>query len=442
MSSETDRTPAILAESLGKRYRYGGGTEGRLADLFEAMLGRMRGRAVERETFWALRDVSLQVRPGEVVAIIGRNGAGKSTLLKLLARITYPTEGRIEMRGRVASLLEVGAGFDPELSGRENVYLSGAILGMRRQEIAAKFDEIIDFSGIERFLDTPVKRYSSGMFVRLAFAVGAHLESDILLIDEVLSVGDAEFQRKCLAKIHDISREGRALVFVSHNMSAVKRLCDRAYLIRSGRIAAEGRTDDVVAAHLREASPEVHGGVAVVPDGAQRGGSGEAILKKATLLDSTGGPTNSLSLAEPFSVVLEYAVREPVRSSIVELGIVGSDGHPIATVMNTDDGRSSAALPRGRCIVRVDLKLGMLPGTFALTAVLHHEGGPAIDWIEGILTFRVSESSKDGTDTFPWAQVRGSVRPSSAWVITSADDEEEPLIPVRATTAKEQGRGS
>src|SRR3954454_17484419 len=239
MSSE----PAIEVRGVGKQYRFGTGPEGRLADALSHLARRARypARRPSRETFWALRDVSLDVAHGEVVGLIGRNGAGKSTLLKLLARITMPTEGRIVMRGRVASLLEVGAGFDPELSGRENVYLSGAILGMRAREITAKFDEIVAFSGIERFIDTPVKRYSSGMFVRLAFAVGAHLESDVLLVDEVLAVGDAEFQRRCLAKMDDVAHQGgRTIVFVSHNMSAVRRLCDRAYLLQGGAITAAG----------------------------------------------------------------------------------------------------------------------------------------------------------------------------------------------------------
>ena len=214
-----------------------------------------RGRQVvqgdEVEEFWALKDVSFEVKQGEVVGIIGRNGAGKSTLLKILSRITEPTEGRVTLRGRVASLLEVGTGFHPELTGRENIFLNGAILGMTRQEIRKKFDEIVAFAEVERFLDTPVKRYSSGMYVRLAFAVAAHLEPEILIVDEVLAVGDAEFQKKCLGKMEDVSRrEGRTVLFVSHNIASVSDLTHRALLLETGRIAAIGPTAHVVSSYV------------------------------------------------------------------------------------------------------------------------------------------------------------------------------------------------
>jgi lipopolysaccharide transport system ATP-binding protein len=211
-----------------------------------------RARQRTRENFWALRDVSFDVRQGEVVGIIGRNGAGKSTLLKILSRITEPTEGRVELGGRVASLLEVGTGFHPELTGRENIYLNGAILGMTRREIARKFDEIVAFAEVERFLDTAVKHYSSGMYVRLAFGVAAHLEPDVLIVDEVLAVGDAEFQRKSLGKMRDVSQGGRTVLFVSHNMAAVHALCSRAVWLDGGRVAADGNVADSVAKYLAQ----------------------------------------------------------------------------------------------------------------------------------------------------------------------------------------------
>jgi lipopolysaccharide transport system ATP-binding protein len=214
----------------------------------------LKGQRRQEEHIWALDDVSFEVKQGEVLGIIGRNGAGKSTLLKILSRITKPTRGRVELYGRVGSLLEVGTGFHPELTGRENIYLNGAILGMSRQEIERKFDEIVDFSEIERFLDTPVKFYSNGMYVRLAFAVAAHLEPEILLVDEVLAVGDTAFQSKCLGKMGDVSKQGRTVFFVSHNMSAVEKLCSKAFLIRRGNIVSEGDTDNVIATYLRTAS--------------------------------------------------------------------------------------------------------------------------------------------------------------------------------------------
>src|SRR5881275_1598668 len=252
--------PIIRAEGVSKQYRIGKSKED-FPTLRDALAGAVRSplrwaKAAARPatpTFWALRDVGFEVAPGEVVGIIGRNGAGKSTLLKILSRITEPTEGRVRIKGRVASLLEVGTGFHPELTGRENIFLNGTILGMRRAEIVRRFDEIVEFAGVGRFLDTPVKRYSSGMQVRLAFAVAAHLEPEILLVDEVLAVGDAEFQEKCLGKMRDVTREGRTVVFVSHNLAAVRALCSRALVLEQGRLVFDGAADDAVERYLQRA---------------------------------------------------------------------------------------------------------------------------------------------------------------------------------------------
>jgi lipopolysaccharide transport system ATP-binding protein len=422
MSSDPSSLPTIQVEDVSKQYRYGSGTEGRLADAVNKRIHRLtRGHSgTPRETFWALHDVSLNAHEGEVVGVIGRNGAGKSTLLKVLAKITTPTTGRVVMRGRVASLLEVGAGFDGELSGRENVFLSGAILGMRRREIASKFDEIVEFAGVQEFIDTPVKRYSSGMFVRLAFSVGAHLDSDLLLVDEVLAVGDAEFQRRCLAKMDAIAHAGgRTIIFVSHNMSAVRRLCDRTYLLERGRIIAEGGPSDVIADHLsRSTGDATFDGVgSVVLGDASRVGSGEGRLRAATLLDSAGEPTDRLALGEPFSIQLRYDILEPIPYAFLEVGVLGSDGFPIATAMSTDGGGSELRLDPGTWIITAKLDLRMLPGSFSLSAMLHHEHGATIDVVDSIIPFSVSEISREGTESFPWSQVRGSVRPVSAWSV-------------------------
>jgi lipopolysaccharide transport system ATP-binding protein len=250
--------PIIEVENLSKRYRLGQFDARTLREEVERLFHRAskNGNGREDESkFWALRDVSFTVAPSEVVGIIGRNGAGKSTLLKILSRVTEPTAGVARIRGRVASLLEVGTGFHPELSGRDNIYLNGAILGMRRSEIKAKFDEIVAFSGVEKFLDTPVKRYSSGMYVRLAFAVAAHLDPEILIIDEVLAVGDTEFQKKCLGKMSGVAREGRTILFVSHNLASVTSLCNRVVLLENGGLAEDGRPSDVIRSYLDSFSP-------------------------------------------------------------------------------------------------------------------------------------------------------------------------------------------
>jgi len=250
---------AIRVENLGKKYRIGGRQERykrfteTLMDTFYAPIRRLKnlGKPVPpEETIWALKDVSFEIKRGEAVGVIGRNGAGKSTLLKILSRITEPTEGRVELHGRVGSLLEVGTGFHPELTGRENIYLNGAILGMKRAEIDRKFDEIVEFAEIQQFLDTPVKRYSSGMYVRLAFAVAAHLDPEILLVDEVLAVGDAAFQKKCLGKMSDVAGEGRTVLFVSHNMGSIEVLCSRCILLRQGKVQAGGEARHVVRMYL------------------------------------------------------------------------------------------------------------------------------------------------------------------------------------------------
>jgi lipopolysaccharide transport system ATP-binding protein len=258
----------IEVDQLSKKFKlgvYGGKT---MRDDFSAWLAKIRGkenpliniseksRVNSNEEFWALREINFSVQQGEVLGIIGRNGAGKSTLLKLLSRISYPTMGEIRIKGRIASLLEVGTGFHPELTGKENVYLNGAILGMNRNEIQAKFDEIVAFSGIEHHIDTPVKRYSSGMKVRLGFAVAAHLEPEILVIDEVLAVGDAEFQKKCLGKMQDVSKQGRTVLFVSHNMSAVRSLCTRSILLNDGKLIFEGNVDTAINSYLKTGAEE------------------------------------------------------------------------------------------------------------------------------------------------------------------------------------------
>lgn len=333
---------AVMAEGLSKRYRLGTGAHhyGRLTEslsnAFAApfrMLFRRDTGLPSKEFLWALKDVSFEVKAGEAVGLIGRNGAGKTTLLKLLARITEPTEGRAVLRGRVGSLLEVGTGFHPELTGRENVYLNGAILGMSRPEIKRRFDEIIDFSEIGRFLDTPVKRYSSGMQIRLAFSVAAHLESEILLVDEVLAVGDADFQRRCLGKMGNVASEGRTVVFVSHNMGAITKLCTRVCWIDAGRIAADGTPVDVVSRYL---SSTVTAGATWSADGAI-GDARELSLLAAKVRDASGQHA-AIRFDQPFLVDVSYRVNEPIRNASVLLRITDLSGNIVFTSWETDSG--------------------------------------------------------------------------------------------------------
>ncbi|HBM15414.1 MAG TPA: hypothetical protein DD381_03585 [Lentisphaeria bacterium] len=257
----------------------------------------------EIEEFWALKDINLEIEQGDKVGIIGRNGAGKSTLLKILSRITEPTTGKITINGRVASLLEVGTGFHPELTGRENIYLNGAVLGMTRKEIKKKFDEIVDFSGVEKFLDTPVKRFSSGMYVRLAFAVAAHLDPEILLIDEVLAVGDAEFQKKCLGKMDEVSKQGRTILFVSHNMAAIKSLCTKGILFGNGHLIKYGAIKDVIEFYV---SSQKGADVVDLKERKDRIGTGDAQIVKAVMRNSKGDETKTIEMGEAFSVEVFY----------------------------------------------------------------------------------------------------------------------------------------
>jgi lipopolysaccharide transport system ATP-binding protein len=322
---------AIRVENLGKLYRIGAARQ-RHDTLRDALSAGVRqihrprkrsnsdhsGNSGQRdESFWALRDVSFEVQRGEIVGVIGRNGAGKSTLLKILSRITEPTTGRVELHGRVGSLLEVGTGFHPELTGRENIYLNGAILGMKKAEIARRFDEIIAFAEIERFLDTPVKRYSSGMYVRLAFAVAAHLEPEILLVDEVLAVGDAAFQKKCLGKMGQVAGEGRTVLFVSHNMAAIARLCERAIVFDAGRLSLDGPSHRAIALHssgdMGTQAQKVWSDPATAP------GDCVVRLHAVRVVDSRDAVCEHQHVGEPIYVEVEYWNLQTALKPVVSL---------------------------------------------------------------------------------------------------------------------------
>ena len=379
-------TSVICVDRLSKRYRVGGRAQAQrrlgeaLGDLVLAPFRRLRGNPAD-ETFWALKDVSFEVRRGEVLGIVGKNGAGKSTLLKILSRITEPTDGRAELRGRVASLLEVGTGFHGELTGRENIYLNGTFLGMRKREIDRKFDAIVAFSEVDRFIDTPVKRYSSGMYVRLAFAVAAHLEPEILLVDEVLAVGDAEFQRKCLGKMNDIAHEGRTILFVSHNMAAIQRLCTSAILLREGRVPFSGDAVSVVAEYLRG---DGLGG----PRYRARELTGRPQLLSVDLRDTRGASLERTLSTDPFCFDLEYLLPQRVPGLRIGVGMVSVDGVIIFTSSCRDDNVNAPGGPgryKARVVVPGDT---LVAGDYHLTVCLYNDG-EVLDLHDPAVSFRV-----------------------------------------------------
>ena len=360
---------------------------------------------------------------GEVVGIIGRNGAGKSTLLKLLSRITLPTEGRIELHGRVGLAARGGHRLPPRAHRAARTSSSTAtLLGMRRWEILRRFDEIVEFSGVERFIDTPVKRYSSGMFVRLAFAVAAHLDPEILLIDEVLAVGDMEFQRRSLEKMErDARPRGRTVVFVSHDMSAVRRLCDRVLVLENGRVVSEsrpGRPEEAVGEYVDIVDPielTQRSGVVEIPPNTARMGSGEGRVVEIALRDHDGRPIDELAYGQPFvvSVVLEWA--EPVSEVAFEVGISRADGQRIVTAHSVDGPAEPVDVVAGRQEVTVEFSdVTLLPGEFSIDVGCHRIDGYTIDYVTRILRF-TGLNGNEGEDRYVWPVVRGYVRPQSTW---------------------------
>jgi lipopolysaccharide transport system ATP-binding protein len=356
---------AVSVSGLGKRYALAS-TRRPYKTLREAVMGVYHRR--DAQWLWALRDVSFEVRRGELVGVLGPNGAGKSTLLKILARITRPTEGRARIVGRAGALLEVGTGFHAELSGRENVFLNGSILGMRRQQIARRLDEIFAFAGVERFADMPVKQYSSGMYLRLAFAVAAHLDHEILLVDEVLAVGDAEFQRRCLATMDTVARSGRTVILVSHNMHALASLCRVGLWIGSGRLVRQGPMAEVIAAYL--GSFDRDAGEAV-SDGERAQRSDAIAITHVAFENSAGERTKVLRYREPFTVRLAIEARAPIDRVRVGLGITLPDGTRIATTHHTDQGLAPDDLAPGRYTAAVRIENQLVPGNYVVCVGLH-----------------------------------------------------------------------
>jgi lipopolysaccharide transport system ATP-binding protein len=415
--------PIIKVQNVSKQYHIG--TRGQpFYTLRDAIANAIRSPFKRREknlnsrndTIWALKDISFEVQPGEILGIIGRNGTGKSTLLKILSRVTEPTTGRIELYGRIGSLLEVGTGFHPELSGRENIYLNGAILGMGRKEIARKFDEIVAFAEVERFIDTPVKHFSSGMYLRLAFAVAAHLEPEILIVDEVLAVGDARFQRKCLDKMQDVGRLGRTVLFVSHNMPAVSRLCSRAMLIERGSIAREGHTDEVVNEYLRgetessairewRASPAAPG-------------NHVARLRAVRICTEDGRVAESIDIRHKVGMEMEFEVLQPGHVLAPNFHVYNENGIIVFISHDLDPAWSGRPRPPG-----IYTSTAWIPGNFLSEGTLFV--GAAVSTLEPVVVhfyepqvvaFRVVDNhDEDSARSQYKGPYPGVVRPALKW---------------------------
>ena len=413
---------AIRAEAIGKQYRLGGLQTGYqtlrdvLTDGAKSAL-RRGSRDRQADYIWALRDISFEVPQGQVLGIIGPNGAGKSTLLKILSRVTEPTEGYAEVTGRVGSLLEVGTGFHPELTGRENIYLNGAILGMRRTEIQRKYDEIVDFAEVEQFIDTPVKRYSTGMQLRLAFAVAAHLEPEILLVDEVLAVGDAAFQRKCLGKMDEVSQEGRTILFVSHNMSAIGRLTNEAIVVEGGRIALCAPSQEAIDYYLAA--------------GMEKVGERQWVFEQTPspfvplalrVVDFNGEVASQVSCSEPFGIEFEYELTGPIKALRVGIYLATSKGERLLTSFDTDDlhnFRTRESRPEGRYISRCRVPANLLnEGRFVLGVNAGSFGIRSYFTDEFALSFSTDGTGAPGSQ---WPESRsGPIRPALEWEILEA----------------------
>ena len=392
---------AIRVEHLSKQYHIQLAHErhdklgDKLADGLRSLLGRARRPHLSQSSFWALKDICFEIKEGEVIGLIGGNGAGKSTLLKILSRITGPTEGKAEVFGRMSSLLEVGTGFVGDLSGRENVYLSGAILGMRKSEIDRKFDEIVEFSGVEEFIDTPVKRYSSGMHVRLGFSVAAHLEPDILVVDEVLAVGDAVFQQKCMGKMGDVAKGGRTVVLVSHNMAAMQGLCSKCYLLKGGQLVAEGAPRAVIEQYMAGTTSSE---VIQLGQRKDRQGSGEIRIEEVTICDAKGRPIDNALCGQNISFAVSYRSRgdKPISRLDMHISFYTSLGQFMFNCSSEASGHTFDGLPpQGQIFCHIP-KLPLAPGRYSFNLYSTIRGEEA-DWVQQAGSLVVSAGDYFGT---------------------------------------------
>lgn len=421
----------IRVENVSKQYRLGKIGTGSIQHDLNRWWHMLRGKGDpylkigdindrsqkgESEYVWALKNISFDVHQGDVVGIIGKNGAGKSTLLKLLSRTTLPTTGTIKAKGRIASLLEVGTGFHPELTGRENIFLNGAILGMTKSEIRSKFDEIVDFSGIEKYIDTPVKRYSSGMYVRLAFAVAAHLEPEILIVDEVLAVGDADFQKKAIGKMKDVSKgEGRTVLFVSHNMAAIKALCTSGVVLKDGMMDFQGDIQSTIDKYF-ETTIKIKE-LGIIPDDFVRTYStGEARFKKAVILNTRGEATDEIFYKAPIKMRFEIEVDRKIQEAIIDVKIVTKEGIIISHSINVFDDSKPYLLERGLHFFETTIDNPMQPGYYSLNCGVHHMDGRTIDYLENFYDFNVLKIAEGTNKDYKFNWQQGYVQIASKWI--------------------------
>jgi ABC-type polysaccharide/polyol phosphate transport system ATPase subunit len=407
----------IRAENLGKLYQLGETGTGTISHDLNRWWARMRGREDpfarigetndrtqkgESDYVWALKDVNLEIKQGEVLGIIGRNGAGKSTLLKILSKITTPTTGRIKVKGRIASLLEIGTGFHHELTGRENIFLNGAILGMHKAEIKSRFDEIVDFAGVEKYIDTPVKRYSSGMYVRLAFAVAAFLEPEILIVDEVLAVGDAEFQKKCLGRMKEVSvNDGRTVLFVSHNMGAVRTLCSKGLLLNNGTVSAYGSIRDLTDAYTQGLSA-INSCTDLTNYSERRSGNKLITFKSARILNQAGDPANEFFIGEDMTFEVEIHNPGLLKTSTIGIQIKGTDDLPLMHILNHDSGYTITHHEFYEKFQVTINDLRLYPGAYLVTLTIADTGGYDVyDTIEGCIGFTILEGGAKAKRKLP-----------------------------------------
>ncbi len=429
---------AIRCEGLSKRYRIGEQQRYKalrdvLTDAGTAPFRRLRSvfgssngsasrnsQVATRDSFWALNDLSFEVKHGEVVGIIGRNGAGKSTLLKILARITKPTKGQAEIHGRVGSLLEVGTGFHPELTGRENIYLNGAILGMRKAEIDRNFDEIVSFAEVDKFIDTPVKRYSSGMHVRLAFAVAAHMETEILLVDEVLAVGDAQFQKRCLGKIGDVAREGRTVLFVSHNMAAIESLCQRGILLDYARLVLDADACVVVENYLNRVEFEPGMAITDLHDHPNRHRGCDAIFVSVRVVKSNGEPTTHLFPGDDLIIELDLDAAVSISKPTLGIGIDNSRGTRILSVLTHYVGCDWQKLDRPTTVKCTIPDVDLIPGRYFMSLSVGDHYNTWMDAIPHAASFSIEQNDYFGSGQLPTSDM-GVVLAQSHWEFRASE---------------------